>query len=177
MMNEFPKIETTRFVLNQFTNNDVNEIYSIMSQSEVYSRFSTNIPFPYQKEDAEFLVSLSQNGLAKNHYVLAVRLKDTNQIVGCIDLSVKPQHAKSELGFWIDEKFWNKGFATEVGKTAILFGFQQRNLKRIYATHFEENTASGKVLQKIGMTQEGILRCHTKKNDVYHNHVMYSIIN
>lgn len=176
-MSEFPKIETERFLLNQFKNNDVNEIYNIMSQSEAYSRFTTNIPFPYEKKDAESLVGLSQNGLVNNHYVFAVRSKAVNKIVGCVDLSVKHQHNKSELGFWIDEKFWKQGFATEVGKAAILFGFQQLNLKRIYATHFEENIASGKVLQKIGMTKEGILRCHTKKKDAYHNHIMYSIIN
>ena len=71
----------------------------------------------------------------------------------------------------------NFGEDYKATKGIIDFGFQVLKLKRIFATHFDFNKASGKVLEKAGMKKEGILEAYTKKNNEYQNHILYAIIN
>lgn len=83
---------------------------------------------------------------------------------------------KAESGYWLAEYHWNNGYITEAVKAVIAFGFEQLNLKRIFATHFVDNNASGRVLEKAGMKKEGVLIAHTNKNELYQNHILYAII-
>jgi len=97
-------------------------------------------------------------------------------MIGAIDLGIDSRHNKAERGYWLDAKYWNQGFATEAVKSIITFGFDELKLKRIYATHFDHNLASGRVMEKAGMQREGTLKCHTLKNGKYQNHILYAII-
>jgi RimJ/RimL family protein N-acetyltransferase len=59
----------------------------------------------------------------------------------------------------------------------IEFGFNQWNLHRIEATYFSRNPASGRVMKKLGMVQEGILRDHILKWNRYEDLVVHGIVN
>ena len=56
------------------------------------------------------------------------------------------------------------------------YGFEELGLNRIFATHFPRNAASGRVLEKVGMSVEGTLRQHWKKWGVFEDVIMYSIL-
>ncbi len=175
---QLPQIITERLILNQPNLNDLEKISSILNTSELYSKNTINIPFPYTIENAKFWVDLADNGLKnQNQYIFAIRLKENNELIGGIDLGINKQFNKAELGYWLDEKYWNKGFTTEAVKSIIQFGFKDLDLKRIFATHFDTNPSSGKVMEKAGMKKEGILKCHTYKAGVYQDHFLYAIIN
>lgn len=174
---KFPQLKTERLLLNQPTENDVKTISKILNH-DVYSHNTINIPFPYSDKDAQFWLELCRNGFKnETQYIFAIRLQDTNQLIGGIDLGIDKRFNKAELGYWIDQDHAGKGYATEAAKAIINFGFHELKLKRIFATYFDFNIASGKVMEKIGMTKEGLLHCHTRKHDVYQNHVLYAIIN
>ena len=174
---KFPEIELQRIILNQPNKDDIKSICEILS-NEIFSQNTINIPFPYEKKDAEFWIELSKNGFnIGNQYVFAIRDKKNLQIIGGIDLGIDKRFNKAELGYWITEKHWNKGIATEAVKGIIDYGFEELKLKRIFATHFENNISSGKVLEKSGMDKEGLLKSHTFKNSEYQNHVLFAIIN
>ena len=174
---KFPELRTERLILNQPKNSDLKKITEILN-SEVYSKNTVNIPSPYTDKSAEFWLRLSEEGfINENQYVFAIRLKNSEEIIGGIDLGIDKRFNKAELGYWIDQRFWNIGYATESVKAVIDFGFKTLNLKRIFATHFDFNTSSGKVMQNAGMKKEGVLLCHTCKNGEYQNHVIYGIIN
>lgn len=68
-----------------------------------------------------------------------------------------------------------QGYCTEAAKAIVAFGFQQLKLQRIFAIHMTKNTASGRVMQKIGMTYEGVLRNHIKKNGDFVDVEVYGI--
>ena len=174
---KFPHIELDKLILNQPTEDDCLEISQILNH-EVYSSNTINIPFPYTEKDAKFWVGLSETGFKNNnHLIFAIREKVNEKIIGAIDLGIDIRFNKAELGFWLEKKYWNKGITTEAAKAMIKFGFCNLKLKRIYASHFDFNGSSGKVLEKAGMTKEGLLKCHTYKNGEYQNHILYSIIN
>lgn len=174
---KFPEIKTEKLILNQPEENDLGRIVRILNHP-VYSKNTINIPFPYSENNARFWLELAKSGFEnKTHYIFAIRLKENSQIIGGIDLGIDQRFNKAELGYWIDETYWNKGFASEAANAIIKFGFEDLKLKRIFATHFDFNPSSGKVLEKAGMKKEGVLKCHTMKNGVYQNHILYAILN
>jgi ribosomal-protein-alanine N-acetyltransferase len=65
---------------------------------------------------------------------------------------------------------------TEAAGALLRYGFEILELNKIYASHFLGNPASGRVMQKVGMTYEGILRQHLRKDDHYEDLATYSIL-
>ncbi|MDY3317878.1 GNAT family N-acetyltransferase [Riemerella anatipestifer] len=172
-----PEIETERLILSLPKNVDLDRITEILN-NEVYSKNTINIPYPYTRKNAEFWLQLAKDGINnQNQYIFAIRLKENNEIIGGIDLGLNKRFNNAELGYWLDEKYWNKGYITEAVKSIIQFGFETLKLKRIFASHFDFNISSGRVLEKSGMKKEGVLKCHTCKNGQYQNHILYAIIN
>jgi len=58
----------------------------------------------------------------------------------------------------------------------IEFGFQQLGLNRVFAYHMLRNPASGRVMQKLGMTQEGVLKQHAKKWGKFEDVALFGIL-
>ncbi|WP_371735971.1 GNAT family N-acetyltransferase [Zobellia sp. B3R18] len=175
---QLSQIITKRLILNQPSLNDLEKISSILNASELYSKNTINIPFPYTLDNAKFWVKLADDGLKnQDQYIFAIRLKESNELIGGIDLGIDKPFNKAELGYWLDQKYWNNGFTTEAVKSIIQFGFEELKLKRIFATHFTSNLSSGRVMEKAGMKKEGILKCHTYKAGVYQDHVLYAVLN
>jgi len=80
------------------------------------------------------------------------------------------------LGFWIGTDYWSQGYATEAGRAVIRFAFEQLNLNRVHAHHMVRNPASGRVLEKLGMKREGVLRQRLKKWGVFEDVVVMAIL-
>ena len=83
---------------------------------------------------------------------------------------------KGKQGYWLGKDYWNKGYATEAVKAVIGYGFEKLRLNRIYAGHFTKNPASGRVMQKTGMTHEGLGREHILHWGVYEDMVECAIL-
>ncbi len=64
------------------------------------------------------------------------------------------------MSYWLGVPYWNQGYGTEAVNAVLAYEFNQWHLHRIYAPHFLNNPASGRVLQKVGMTYEGRMREH-----------------
>ena len=80
------------------------------------------------------------------------------------------------MGVWIGVDWWGRGYATEASQTVLQFGFEVLSLNRIYAHHMLRNPASGRVLEKIGMKHEGILRERVRKWGVFEDVAILSVI-
>jgi len=172
-----PKLETSRLILNRPTEQDIERIAELLNH-KIYAENTVNIPYPYGIDDAKFWVRMVEDGLKnENHLILGIRLKENQELIGAIDLGIDLRFNKAELGYWLAKDYWNLGLMTEAAQECIRYGFQNLHLKRIFATHFDFNSSSGKVMEKIGMQKEGILYAHTRKNKEYQNHVLYAIIN
>lgn len=65
---------------------------------------------------------------------------------------------------------------TKAAGVLLLYGFSTLDLHRLYAHHFPHNPASGRVLQKIGMKYEGVLREHVRKGDDFEDLVVYGLL-
>jgi len=91
-------------------------------------------------------------------------------------LRIELEHRRAELGYWIGRPWWGNGFATEAARAVVGQAFAGLGLARVFAHHFVSNPASGRVMQKIGMRQEGVLRRHVIKWGRCEDLVVYGIL-
>ncbi|WP_214742419.1 GNAT family N-acetyltransferase [Exiguobacterium sp. s63] len=88
-----------------------------------------------------------------------IELKTTGQLIGSIDLfNFDSMTENCEVGYTIGYSWWNRGYGTEALKAVIDFGFKRMNIHKISAAHNLDNPASGIIMKKNGMVQEGIVR-------------------
>ncbi|CAM3346519.1 GNAT family N-acetyltransferase [Elizabethkingia occulta] len=168
------KIETERLILSPLEESDIPLITEYL-QEKIISDNTSNIPHPYTESDAQIWIKMSDDALvAKTGYTFAIREKD-GKIIGAIGLHDRADD-KAELGYWIAVPFWNKGYATEAASAILNFGIKELKFHKIYATHFLHNPASGKIMEKIGMQKEAVLKQHVKKGNEYLDLQMYSLI-
>ncbi|HLJ73384.1 MAG TPA: GNAT family N-acetyltransferase [Thermoanaerobaculia bacterium] len=163
-------LQTEHLLLRPFTLDDAAEVQRLAGAREVALN-TLHIPHPYPDGAAEAWIAKQGEG---PEVVFAI---DANgQLAGAIGLVVDRTHGRAELGYWIGVPFWGRGYASEAGRAMLHFGFEEHALNRIFAQVFKRNPASARVLQKIGMRYEGLLRQHLKKWDEYVDVECYGIL-
>ncbi|MBK7213224.1 MAG: GNAT family N-acetyltransferase [Bacteroidales bacterium] len=171
-----PSIRTERLLLRPLKISDGTEIRRMAGNSKVAEN-TLYMPFPYPEGVAEQWVSThASEFFEKKQLVLGICLKKEGTLVGCIGLTLKMEIEHAELGYWIGEEFWNKGYATEAAIALIDYGFHKLNLHKIYAHYFSGNDASGRVMMKAGMKREGFLKEHVRHWGTYKDLYVYGII-
>lgn len=166
-MDNFPTLKTERLRLRELEASDIPDIVSLANNPKV-ADMTLNIPHPYHERDAIAWINTAMEGFKdKSHFIFAICPLPQNDFIGAIGLDINTRFNRAELGFWIGEPHWNNGYTTEAATAIIQFGFNELALNKIYATHFLDNTASGRVMRKNGMIKEGTLIEHLKKGDQY----------
>jgi len=103
--------------------------------------------------------------------------KENNKFIGtCGYVLWVPVHSLAEIAIALSGEYWGKGLMTEAVKEVIKYGFEKMNLNRIYARCFMENIGSQKVLEKVGMKFEGILREQMFIKSKFSDMKIYSIL-
>ena len=98
------------------------------------------------------------------------------ELVGAMGLEICETNHHAELGYWIGRPFWGRGICTEAAQRVVCFGFEQLGLHKIHAHHLTRNPASGRILEKSGMVQEGLFRGHVRKWGVFEDVAMFGIL-
>ena len=162
-MSEQPVLETDRLVLRPFRLTDAKDAQTLAGHREVAST-TYNIPHPYEDGMAETWISTHKDTFKQGKGVTyAMTLKKDGRLVGCISLMGLTLGHQGELGYWIGVPYWGKGYCTEAGEALLEYGFTELDLNRIHASYFSRNPASGRVMEKLGMTYEGTRKQHILK--------------
>jgi len=171
-----PVIKTDRLFLRAFEPSDADAVQRHAGDKRISSN-TVSIPYPYDKEMAIDWINdhpaRFQDGKGVDYAVIN---QENQELIGAIGLSISPRHKHAELGYWIGEPYWGKGYATEAAAAMLRYGFEERNLHRIFAHYFSQNPASGRVMEKIGMQFEGLLREHIYKDGKFVDLYLYSIL-
>jgi [ribosomal protein S5]-alanine N-acetyltransferase len=172
-----PTLTTKRLTLRPFVLDDAWDVERLAGMREIADT-TLNIPHPYPVGAAtRWIESHAPAWAAGTGVVYAIVETSNGKLVGAVSLmQMHREHRRAELGYWIAVDHWNKGFATEASAAILDFGFKSLGLHRIESRHFVRNPASGKVMQKLGMQQEGIERDSAKKWDRYESLVRYAIL-
>jgi RimJ/RimL family protein N-acetyltransferase len=135
------------------------------------------IPHPYEDGVAEEWIKTHPAAFAEGKGIhCAIVLRVAGELCGAIGLTIGNDNDKAALGYWMGKPYWGQGYCTEAARAIVQYGFETIGLHRIYSTHFSNNLASGRVMQKIGMTYEGCLRQHTLKWGNYEDVKLYGIL-
>jgi len=154
-------LETPRLLLREFLVEDAINIFELNSDAEVI-RFTGDQPFASLGAAKLFLQGYSKYA-TDGYGRWAVLLKEHSTYLGWCGLNYSAGTDETDLGFRFMRRYWNQGFATEAAEGCLHFGFQQLRLNRIIGRAMTENTASVRVLQKIGMTFESEFDAHGGK--------------
>ncbi len=159
------ELRTARLLLRSLEREDVPALVRLAGANEIATT-TLNIPYPYAEDDAQsFLAKANEDFRAGRSVSFAISILPGHDLCGAVGLTISETHRRAELGYWIGVPFWGRGYATEAASAAVAFGFETLHLRRIYAHHFAGNTASQRVLEKIGMRHEGQSRQHIQKWD------------
>ncbi|MBS0178796.1 MAG: GNAT family N-acetyltransferase [Nitrospira sp.] len=154
-----PTIRTERLRLRPFQTADAEAVHHLAGAKEVAA--GTFLPHPMDRQAAQDWVAQRQKDQAAGTSVtFAITLAESGDVIGSIGLEILAEHEQGRLSYWLGQAYWNRGFGTEVVTALLEYGFNSLTLHRLYAPHFHTNPASGRVLQKVGMTHEGRLREH-----------------
>ncbi len=153
-----PTLTTERLTLRPFTIADGPRVRDLASDRTIAVNTMT-IPHPYPEGEAEAWIakhlSHFEQGIGVN---FAIILATTQALIGSIGMGIDQDHCCAEIGYWIGDAHRGHGYCTEAGRELLRFGFETIGLHRIRAEHFAHNPASGRVMQKLGMTYEGCSR-------------------
>jgi ribosomal-protein-alanine N-acetyltransferase len=171
-----PILQTTRLSLRPFVQADAPAVQRLAGDKRV-SDPTVKIAHPYPDGAAEAWIanheSIYESGSAVIH---AITLRESGELIGAISLVlITPQHQRAEIGYWIGTQFWSQNFCSEAAAAVIEFASATLGLTRITARCLARNPASARVLEKIGMTQEGRLPKHDLHRGAYEDLLLYGI--
>jgi len=170
-------INTTRLQLRLPRLSDAVDIQICAEEFQIADTM-ISIPHPYPDGEANrYIQHCLQEYKQKTAICFVILEKQQKQFCGILELrAIDMEHQQAEISFWIRSSQWGKGFMTEVLQVAISFGFEQLGLNRLYAYHMTRNPASGRVLEKNGFVQEGVLRQRVRKWGDYEDVAIWAIL-
>ena len=160
MQQEVTTIQENRVLLRPFQQGDAEE------SARVWTPESTHM-YGGSRRDAR---RPSVAGRQRDHERIAASgehhfaIEADGRYIGWLGLRVNDAEQGASYRIGIENpEYWGRGYGTEAAKAVLAHGFSVLGLNRIYGHYLRRNPASGRVLEKIGMTQEGCLRQHDKK--------------
>ena len=152
------ELQTERFTIRDLTIDDLENQHKLMSDSIVMNYIQDIKKDTIEESKENLMMAINDIG-SKNrkYYFFLIEEKTTKEFIGNIGYTVKqntPYGKIVELGFFIEEKHWNKGYTTEAVKRVLKFAFEEGDVYRITTGCAKENAASERVMQKNGFIKE-----------------------
>lgn len=171
-----PTLETERLILRKLSLEDAEDMFAYSCNQEVYKYVAWE---PHNtKSDSVKFIELALTYYANKKVIpWGIVYKENRKLIGTIDFSSwQPRHHIAEIGYVLSQDYWGKGIATEAANEVIQFGFNHMDLVRIQAKCFVENMNSARVMEKTGMSFEGIIRKRMFAKGKHQDLKLYSIL-
>ncbi|MBV8376817.1 MAG: GNAT family N-acetyltransferase [Verrucomicrobia bacterium] len=169
-------IRTERLILRPFALTDVPQVKALAADRRIFET-TLSVPCPYEDDVVEAWIATHQRCFYEGLGVVFAICLTSGPLIGAVSLSADGLFNRAELGYWIGVAYWNRGYCTEAAKVVIEYGFKVLSCHKIAARHFAGNFSSGRVLEKIGMNREGVLRDEVMKDGKYLTVELYGMMN
>jgi len=171
-------IETHRLILRPFRVEDAPAMFRNWASDPIVTEYLTWSPHTSEQATAELLETWAKE-TAENpfYFQWAIELKSIGEPIGSISaMHVNEKVESCELGWCIGTPWWGQGIMPEAGAAVIAYLFDKVGLNRVAAKHDTRNPKSGRVMQKLGMTLEGVMRQEGHSNAGVGDIALYSIL-
>lgn len=142
-------METPRTKLTIITPEDYQELLGMYAEEDTF-KYIKPLQNKTREEYLDMMAFRLEQSLKNEGYYWIARHNENKDLVGALNLNPFRDTGRIQLGYQISRNYWNQGFATELGKAGLDFGFNQWKLKRIHAFVVPGHHASIQVLQKLG---------------------------
>ncbi len=148
---------TSRLLLRPGWSDDAPALTAAVANEKIVRNLAL-LPWPYGEGDARWFLDHA-HGKGAPEFLITSRALGSSEIIGGIGLHEDPEDPddEPEIGYWIAEKHWGKGYATEAARAVIDIARHTLRLKRLKSAYFTDNPASGKVLRKLGFKPTGAI--------------------
>ncbi len=144
--------ETERLKYRITSEDDVDAMHACLNTQEMANSISfISHPLPHNMPE-DWVKRAHKSLQAQEEWLFSVLLDDV--YIGSINLH-KTAEGEAETGYWLDKNYRGRGFAPEMLKGVIDYGFRILGLKRIFATTSQTNDVSQKILEKNGFIRTG----------------------
>lgn len=130
------------------------EAIAVALQNPNITHMLTSVPSPYSVDDA--LSFINEANADENSVHMSIYHQ---RLLGIV--SVSPKNGNSaDLGYWLDQPAWSKGYATEAARAVLSHAFRKFGHSEIHSGAYEDNPASLAVLSKLGFEETGTTQQH-----------------
>jgi len=159
-------IETERLILRKFRLSDARNVFDNYASKDKVTEYMVWRSHRDIDETIGYLRDYVLPEYAKpNAYHWAIVLKETGEVIGSIDVcKSNEERMRAELGWVLDDTYWGREIMPEAAKSVLEYLFSV-GYERVQATHNIANAKSGRVMEKIGMQCEGILKKYGMNNE------------
>jgi len=171
-----PLLVTPRLLLRALDVDDAQAVAARAGDRRV-ARYLIAVPSPYPVSLALrwILARIAWWPQGRGITLAIARRAAPKELLGSVSLR-RHDRGCAELGYWLGAEAWGTGYATEAAEALVDFGFGDMRLSRIDAQVIIGNDASCRVLEKLGMTSEGIRRAHVRKGKRMHDVAVYGLL-
>ncbi len=163
-------------IIREWDIKDKYKLAEMLNNKNIQNNLRDGLPYPYTADDAEeYIVSMLSADKTKT-FAFAITVNDI--AIGSIGVfRCGNIHSRTaEMGYYVGEPYWGKGFATSAVKQTCKYIFDNTDIIRIFAEPFAYNTASCHVLEKAGFQFEGTLHSNAVKNGKIIDMKMYALV-
>ena len=152
------------------------DLAEALNNKKIQDNLRDGLPYPYTKKDAVDFINAMLGADKNDTFAFAITVD--NRVIGSIGVFRKDNiHSRTaEMGYYIAEPFWGKGFGTNAVKAVTNYVFNHTDIIRIFAEPYAYNTASCRILEKSGFIFEGILHSNAIKNGQVLDMKMYALM-
>ena len=171
-------ILTKRLELRPFREDDLEGLYAYQSLPEV-TRYLYWEPWKREESEAFLKQRMASSAVEKegDWLVLAVVWRKTGDLVGEVNLQWRSrEHRQGEIGYIFHPAYHGKGFATEAAEVVLRLGFEGLGLHRVVGRLDGRNTASARVLERLGMRREAHLVQNELVKGEWTDEVIYAML-
>ena len=155
---KLPTIEASRVRLRHLAESDTDSLFELFSDEEV-TRYWSAPPFQKRAQAAELLAAIKEGFRQKSLFQWGIAQKSGDKVIGTTTLfHLDEKNRRAEIGYALNRQFWGNGFVNEALSSLFDFAFTELNLHRIEADVDPQNSASIRVLERLGFQKEGYLR-------------------
>ena len=176
LLANLPTIETDRLLLRKVTRDDAADIFEYAADPQV-PRYMPWEPHRSIQETYDYLERVMER--YRRHHPgpwAIVQRRDAKMIGTCSYSKWEPDHRWAEVGYVLNPRYWGQGYMSEAVRAIVAFGFRELGLNRIQARCDVPNSQSARVMEKAGMSFEGVLRQQLFVKGSYRDLKIYSIL-
>ncbi len=171
-----PTLETERLILRKMQKSDSEDMFAYARLPEV-TRYLLWKEHENEFYTREYLSFIEKHDKIGKFYDWAIVDRESGRMIGtCGFAHLNFPNNSGEIGYVLNPEFWGRGIAHEACSAVIKFGFCELSLNRIEAKAFEQNKRSRRVMEKLGMTFEGVARSSMLIKGEYRDIATYAIL-